>query len=97
MGISSGAGDTGYKYTHIATATTTPIKSGPGLLAAICLNTLASATLTIYDSPTASGSIIGIMTLSNADEVNAVKFNVAFANGLTIVTSGAVDVTILWL
>ena len=96
QGLAGGNPNSGFKYTHIATATTTTIKTGPGVLGAVCLNTVATATVTIYDNTSATGNVIAVQTLSNADEVNCVRYLVAFNAGLTIVTSAAVDLTVAW-
>jgi hypothetical protein len=90
------AGGTAYK--NITTATTTAVKSGVGFLHALTINTyVASATITIYDNTAASGTKIGTITLPStitADAPVTLTFDVGFATGLTIVTSGATDVTV---
>jgi hypothetical protein len=90
------------KYTHISTATTTTVKSGAGLLYAICWNkAVNAATDTIYDNTAASGTEIGIVTEVvgggagfpfGCTRYNGMQFN----TGLTIVTSAASDLTVLY-
>lgn len=85
--------------THITTATTTAaIVSGPGVIGTVLVNTLvASGTITLYDSLTASGTVIGIIaTPSTITGVTPFQmpYNRVLANGLTAVTTGAQDVTI---
>lgn len=87
-----------FAYLNITTATTTVVRSGPGLLHAIIVNkAVASATVTIYDNTAASGTKIGTITfpatITGADQ-HPMTYNVSFANGLTIVTSGATDLTV---
>lgn len=86
----------GYSYAHIATSTTTTVKSGAGVLHLINVGTLGTvaSTITIYDNTAGSGTIIGIinsLTLSGG-----FPYDVSFATGLTLVTTGtaAPDVTV---
>lgn len=78
-------------YTHITTATTTAIKSGPGVLHLISVNTGAAGTATLYDNTAGSGTVIGIIDTTAAKDV---LLDVGFATGLTIVTAGTSDITV---
>lgn len=86
----------GHSYAHISTSTTTTVKSGAGVLHNISVNTLgtvASAT-TVYDNTAGSGTVIAVintLTLSGS-----FVLDVAFATGLTLVTTGTVapDITV---
>lgn len=88
----------GRPYSHISTATTTTVKSGKGALHAITVNTLvASATITLYDSTTGSGTVIGVIALPGtitSDMPITLGYDIAYTTGLTIVTSGATDLTV---
>lgn len=86
----------GHSYAHIATSTTTTVKSGAGVLHNISVNTLGTvaSTTTIYDNTAGSGTVIGVintLTLSGS-----FVLDVAFTVGLTIVTTGTVapDITV---
>lgn len=106
--ISAATGTTGIGVTavatagaataHITTATTTTVKSGAGIAHEILIGTpVASATITVYDSLTASGTILAVITLPSvitAFGPVAVMRDRAFATGLTIVTSGATDLSV---
>lgn len=81
-----------FSYSHIATATTTAVKSASGFLHAITVNTTAAGAITIYDNTAGSGTIIGIIKASVVEQT--FTFNVSFATGLTIVTAGASDLTV---
>jgi hypothetical protein len=86
----------GNTYTNITTATTTTVKSGAGVLHTVCVNTLgtvASAAV-VYDNTAASGTKIA--TLNTLALLGCQTYDVAFATGLTIVTTGTVapDITI---
>lgn len=89
-----------YLYTHITTATTTLVKTGPGSLRAICVNTVvASGTVTADDAITATTPTISIMTSPSTitgDNPYCVFPNASFTNGLTIVTTGAQDVSVYY-
>lgn len=86
-----------YLYQHISTGTTTTVKSTSGVLHTLAINTcVASATVTIYDNTAASGTIIGVLTCPSTITgitPETTLFDLRFATGLTIVTSGATDVT----
>jgi hypothetical protein len=88
----------GTTYTHVSTATTTTVKSGAGFLHALTINTyVASATITIYDNTAASGTKIATITLPSTitgDAPITLTYDLVFSTGLTIVTSGATDITV---
>ncbi len=90
----------GYQYTHMTTATTTQIKTGPGILHAICVNTLVgSATIEFDDQTSHAAPVMGILTLpSTITGVDPfqVHYDCTFNTGLSITTSGATDLTIIW-
>ena len=89
--------EAGRSYSNITTATTTTVKSGSGGLRAIIVNTaVASATITIYDSLTASGTKIGTITLGLTAIPLVIPYDIAFNTGLTVVTSGAIDLTVAY-
>jgi hypothetical protein len=90
------------KYVHINSATTTVVKSGPGLLFKICVNSLAAGiTTTIYDNTAATGTTIGILTTgTNAAGFSGNCLNydgMNFNTGLTFVTSSSsIDLTVTY-
>lgn len=88
----------GAKFSNITTATTTTVKSGAGILHGITINTpVASATITLYDKTTATGTKIATITLPStitSESPFRLMYDVSFATGLTIVTSGATDLTV---
>lgn len=99
--VTPAAGTTGgYSFNNITTATTTTVKSGAGTLHSIITNTTAaSATVTIYDNTAGSGTKIGTTTnpisLLQMGPLTAI-YDVAFATGLTIVTTGTQDITVTY-
>ncbi len=84
---------------NITTATTTTPKSGPGALHGIIINkAVASGVITIYDNTAASGAIVGTITfpatlLNNQDSL---FYDCQITTGITIVTSAAFDLTVLY-
>lgn len=87
-------------FVNITTATTTVVKSGPGFLHMLVINTpVASATITIYDNTAASGTKIATITIPSTvtgEAPSSIEYDVAFSTGLTIVTSGATDITVAY-
>jgi hypothetical protein len=88
-------------YAHIASATTTTVKAAPGALMKLIINSGAVGTITVYDSLTATGNVIGVITLSAAVTVPTAWFSgsdaaITCRTGLTIVTSAACDLTVLY-
>lgn len=88
------------KYSNITSAATNVVKSGPGTLVAIIVNKpVAATTITIYDNTAASGTKIA--TITNPSSLLAGQYVLPymcyFSTGLTVVTSGADDVTVLYI
>jgi hypothetical protein len=91
----------GYNYTNITSNATTVVKTGPGILHSIVVNTppAATGTLTLYDNTAGSGTKIGTLTGNTATSMPAytLVYDVAFSTGLTAVTATqAGDYTIVW-
>lgn len=88
----------GSSYLNISGAATTVVVTGPGVLREICLNKAAtSATMVIYDNTSAAGTKIASYTFSGNDDGPATGLHdVRFQNGLTIVTTGTIDVTVVY-
>lgn len=87
------------RATNITTATTTTVKSGPGVLISLVINkAIASSTYTIYDNTAASGTKIGTVTLPATLTANqfTLPYLIQFSTGLTIVTSSTDDITVVF-
>jgi hypothetical protein len=84
-------------YSNLTANGTTTIKSGPGLLHTITINTkgASSNTATVYDNTSGSGTKIA--TIDTTAQVQTLLFDIAFTTGLTIVvasgTAGDLTVT----
>lgn len=86
----------GQSYAHITSATTTVVKNAPGTLVRINLNLQATGTVTIYDNTAASGTVIGVISMTAGAPVS-VTFECDFKIGLTLVTSvGSIDLTVVY-
>lgn len=86
-------------FQNITTATTTVVRSGPGVLTRIVNNKkVASGVITIYDNTSAAGTKIGTITSPGTllDNQQVYEYDVQFKTGLTIVTSTADDLTIVY-
>lgn len=84
---------------NITAAGTYLIKTGPGVLRKVIFNKLISlGTVTIYDSLTASGTKIGspASPLTILQQQVVLDYNVAFLNGLTVVTTLGQDITVTY-
>lgn len=82
------------KYANITTADTTLVHTGGGALRHITVNggTL-TGTITIYDGVDADGTLIGTIGASQANG-NVYLYDVEVTDGICIVTSEAVDITV---
>jgi hypothetical protein len=84
-------------FNRISTATTTTVKSGAGVLRNVLIGVRSTGgTITIYDSLTGSGTVIAV--IDTAVFSGELTFEVAFAIGLTLVTTGApaADLTVTY-
>lgn len=76
-----------FLYNNIKTNTTTVVKTGAGLLHWVTINNAGTAeTITIYDNTAASGTLISTHTAPAQGAIY--EYDIAFTNGLTIVTAG---------
>jgi hypothetical protein len=77
-----------WQYQNINTSTTTTMKSSPGVLHSVCINTpVATGTIQIYDNTAGSGNKIGLITIQSSPQPICQIYDVAFWTGLTIVTA----------
>jgi hypothetical protein len=83
-------------YQNIAANGTTTIKSAPGWLHSITINTKGATgnTATVYDNTSGSGTKIG--TIDTTAQIQSLLFDAAFTTGLTIVLASgtAADLTV---
>lgn len=90
----------GYSFLNIAGAATTTVKSGAGKFICLIMNKpIANGVITIYDNTAASGTKIATITNPAVllQEQIELRYECAFATGLTVVTSAADDITVVYL
>lgn len=83
-----------YSYAYIATATTTQVKTGAGVLHSIVLGETAAGSIKIIDNTT--GTTTNLAELKASVVEGVYEFNVAFSTGLRIVTAGASKLTVVY-
>jgi hypothetical protein len=88
---------------HIATAATTSVKSGPGSLASIVVNTPAAGeTISVYDVAAAActgtpGNLRATITLSATSDIPlALPYDMQMSLGVCVITSSTADLTIMF-
>lgn len=89
----------GSKSANITGAATTTIKTGAGILRRIVFNKfVALGVATLYDNTAGSGTVLATITLPVAllASNGALEYNLTFNTGLTIVTSVAFDLTVVY-
>ncbi len=81
-------------YSNITTATTTAVKSGSGVIERIVVNTVgSSSTATVYDNTAGSGTKIATI---NTDSLGTYYYGARFGTGLTVVTVGTPNLTVIY-
>jgi hypothetical protein len=84
-----------FSYKHINSAATTTVKSSAGTLHTISINSkAASSSCTVYDNATGSGTVIAVLDTVNFE--GSLTYDVLFATGLTLVTTGTPDITVTY-
>lgn len=82
------------RIVHISTAATTVVKNGKGSLHEIIVTGGTAGTITVYDNTSAAGTKIAEFDSTNA--LASYRFNCVFENGLTIVTSAATKLSVVY-
>jgi len=84
-------------YRHITTATTTICKYGGGMLHRVCVNNPTNNAITIYDDIAATlGKEVAIIDPDTSNTPFQMEYGLPFNNGLTIVTAGTPDLTVVY-
>ncbi len=83
-------------YGRITTAATTTFKLGPGLLHRITLNNPTGTLITIYDNTAGSGTTIAVINTPAQANPVTLEYGTQFSNGLTVVSTGTWDATIIF-
>ena len=80
---------------RITTATTTLVKAGPGVLHRIIIGTTAAGAITVYDALTAASGAEKVVLKASIPE-GSYTLGIIFQTGLTVVTAGASDITVIY-
>jgi hypothetical protein len=83
-------------YGHVTTAATKVFKYGPGLLHRIVLGNATGTKLTVYDNTAGSGKIITSLDTPSQANPFTLEFGVVYSTGLTVVSTGTWDATIVY-
>ncbi len=84
------------QYGRITTAATYVFKYGAGVFNRITLNSPLGTLITIYDNTSATGNIMAIIdTPAQANPVT-LEYQIPFSTGLTVVSTGTWDATIIY-
>lgn len=83
-----------YQKTYIASATTTQVKTGAGVLHSIVVGETAAGAISIIDNTT--GSTVNLATLKASITEGTYTFDVAFTSGLRIITGAASKITVVY-
>ena len=86
---------TTWKYASIATAATTTVKTGQGILHNILVTGGSAGTITLYNNTIASSDTV-IATFSSTNAIANYPFDVSFSSGCTVVTGGNTNLTVTY-
>lgn len=87
-------------YSHISSAATTAVKAAGGVLHKVTINTPAAGTVSLYDlgsggcTGTPGSGEVAAITLTSASQPMTLSYDVKTSNGICVVTSAAMDVTV---
>jgi len=81
---------------HISASGSNVCKYGAGTLHNINVNNPTNNNITIYDNTIASGSVIAIINPGNGTLPFVLPYNIPFSLGLTVVTDGTPDLTVIY-
>lgn len=82
------------KWQHINTATAAINRSGQAKLHRIIVNRAQNGTATVYDNPTATGSVVALI---DTNQPGTYEYGGMFlSTGLTVVTTAGADITVVY-
>jgi len=82
------------QWVNIASATTTVVKAGRGVLRRIIVNNVVASTISVYNHPTGASNPIAVIGASAP--IASLPYDLEFSLGLTIVTAGASNLTVVY-
>lgn len=81
-----------WTYKNLVGAATTVVKSGAGIFHGFCINTVGT-TIVFFDNTAGSGTKIGSWT---STAIGCYLMDVQYTTGLTAVTVGTSDITVMF-
>jgi hypothetical protein len=84
---------------HLTTASTTVLKYGAGRLHRITINQYAAAAslITVYDNTAGSGTVVGVISgLGGVQAAVTLEYGCPVSTGLTLVSTGTWDATVIY-
>ena len=94
------AAEVQYSWKYILTADEFNVKESAGYLKRIVINKpLANGTISLFNNGSGASVAMGVITLPGtllSDGPNSVDYDLAFTSGLTIVTTEAQDITVIY-
>lgn len=87
-------------YTHITGTTATAVKTVPGTLVSVTVNTPAAGTISVFDLATAactgtpSTNTVAVITATATAPIATLLYNVGLLNGICVKASAAMDFTV---
>lgn len=82
------------RFVNITTAGGTLVKSGPGSLQAVVINSgSASATVSLFDGTSSAGVSMGVISAASEFDLS---YGLAFSTGLYVEIAGAPNTTIIF-
>lgn len=88
--------ETNPQYYHSTAAATVTLKNIAGRLHSVSVNNPTNNAFTLYDSVGTSTSVIAVVDPDASATPFFLNYNLPFANGLTLVTAGTPDLTIIY-
>ena len=89
--------DTGNRFTHLAGAGTTVIRTTATRLLRVNINTTAtSGLIDVHNGTTVAGESVASLAASANAHAGTSEFDVALSGGLTIAMTGVIDVTVIY-
>lgn len=85
-----------YKYTYIATATTTQVATGNCRLIRIVVNGPVDGSINVIDGTAGSTTNVALVTTTAALGPSWYEYGIKLTTGLRVITTGASNVTVVW-
>jgi len=84
------------RFYNITTAGTATLKYGPGVLQRIVIGNPSGTLITVYDNTAGSGTVIAIINSTGSAGPISLNFDCPFDTGLTVVSTGTWNATVMY-